>query len=159
MDQGFFSTGELENIKTITHIHQTFKYIRSGIMLQGNIPFSVTASIIINILWFWINDHFKRNQDHISTDSTNNQKIQYLEIYCSIQEHEDIKHGNDWDLTKWDTNMAYPEWEDIILNYMDNVKYLAYLHTIISYFIREDETTIDDTKLPPVNGRTNNCIV
>ena len=61
--QGFASVCDIENINTFSQLLLNLKPIRSGGLLQpGDIPFSITALVIIKAFWFWIKDLHKRNQ-------------------------------------------------------------------------------------------------
>ena len=56
------------------------------------------------------------NQDH---------RDEFHDIYRGLQERAEAKNGNEWILPKWESNTILPEWDDFLLNVMENDKLLA----------------------------------
>ena len=100
--QGFVSMGDIGIIKTVYQILLTFKYIRSGGLINpGNITFSITASFSIQDFWFWINNCCKRKKYQTGGDINWYQKDEFYDIYRDAQDHADEKHKNEWIIPKW----------------------------------------------------------
>ena len=147
--QGFASVGDLEIINTLSQLLLTFKYICSGVSLHpGNIPFSITAAVSIKAFWFWINDRRRRNQYQTGVEFNQDQRDEFHEIYRYVQECADANHDNEWILPKWESNTTLSEWDDFLLNVMENKKFLSDKHTPIKYLLRKQEATTATDDLP-----------
>ena len=136
--QGFAILGDLENINTLSQLVLIFKTIRYGRLLQpGDIPFSITALVSIKAFWFWINDRRKKNQYRMGGDFDQAQRNELHEIYRDVQERDETKHYNKWVIPKWESKTILPEWDDFLLNVMENDKLSVDKHTTIQYPLLE----------------------
>ena len=77
------------------------------------------------------------NQYLTEGDFNQCQRYELHEIYRDVQERAENKHANEWIIPKWESNMTFTEWDDYLLNMMENEKFSANKHTPIQYLIRK----------------------
>ena len=137
---GFCKRGWSWKINTFPQLLLTFKSICSGRLIQiGNIPFSITASASIEDLWLWINNRRKRNQYRSGGNFNQYQRDEFHEIYRDVQERSEAKHDNEWILPKWESKTEFPEWDDFMLNVMENEKFYSDKKTPIHCLLCKEE--------------------
>ena len=65
------------------------------------------------------------------------QRDELHEIYRDVQEIAETNHYNKWVIPKWESKTILPEWDDFLLNVMENDKLSVDKHTTIQYPLLE----------------------
>ena len=72
-------------------------------------------------------------------DFNKDQWDEFHYIHRDVQERAEAKHDNKWILLKWESKTTFPEWDDFMLNVMENEKLSADKHTPIQYLLCKQE--------------------
>ena len=133
--------------------------ICSPVMLTGGTHFYITDYVSIQTLWLWISNQRKRNQARGNSYSSQSEQNEYNDIYQYVQEMLESKHVNQWKFPLWYSKTAFLEWEDLLLNTMENYNIQRDKHTPIVYLIREDNAPMSDADLLTGSSRIYNQII
>ena len=65
-----------------------------------------------------------------------------------VQERAEAKHDNKWILPKWESKTTFLEWDDFLLDVIENDKLSTDNHITIQYLLREQEAPTTTSDIP-----------